>query len=88
LTKELRNLLTRVPKLAGPYVATIVRSIFAQPDAPTTHAQHARVIELSDRFAAAAEMLADVGAEILTFTSFPQPHWWQICPNNPRPFGV
>jgi hypothetical protein len=31
-----RNLLTRVPKSAGPSVATLVRSIFAQPDAPTT----------------------------------------------------
>jgi transposase-like protein len=37
-THFLRNLLTKVPKSAGPFVATIVRSIFAQPDAPTTHA--------------------------------------------------
>ena len=66
-THFLRNLLTRVPKSAGPFVATLVRSIFAQPDAPMTHAQHARVIEqLTDRFPAAAEMLADAGPEILT----------------------
>ena len=32
-THFLRNLLTRVPKSAGPFVATLVRSIFAQPDA-------------------------------------------------------
>jgi len=30
-THFLRNLLTQVPKSAGPFVATIVRSIFAQP---------------------------------------------------------
>jgi len=84
-THFLRNLLTRVPKSAGPFVATIVRSIFAQPDAPTTHAQHARVIEqLADRFPAAAEMLADAGQDILAFTSFPQPHWRQIWSNNPQ----
>jgi putative transposase len=84
-THFLRNLLTQVPKSAGPFVATIVRSIFAQPDAPTTHAQHARVIEqLADRFPAAAAMLADAGPDILAFTSFPQPHWRQIWSNNPQ----
>jgi transposase-like protein len=62
-----------------------VRSIFAQPDAPTTHAQHERVIEqLADRFPAAAAMLADAGVDILAFTSFPQPHWRQIWSNNPQ----
>jgi hypothetical protein len=29
----LRNLLAKVPKSAGPFLATLVRSIFAQPDA-------------------------------------------------------
>ena len=75
-THFLRNLLTRVPKSAGPFVATIVRSIFAQPDAPTTHAQHERVIEqLADRFPAAAEMLEAAGPDILAISTFPQPHW-------------
>jgi transposase-like protein len=84
-THFLRNLLTQVPKSAGPFVATLVRSIFAQPDAPTTHAQHERVIEqLADRFSAAAAMLADAGVDILAFTSFPQPHWRQIWSNNPQ----
>jgi putative transposase len=84
-THFLRNLLTRVPKSAGPFVATLVRSIFAQPDAPTTHAQHARVIEqLAERFPAAAEMLEEAGPDILAFTGFPQPHWRQIWSNNPQ----
>ncbi len=84
-THFLRNLLTRVPKSAGPFVATLVRSIFAQPDAPTTHAQHARVIEqLAERFPAAAEMLEEAGPDILSFTCFPQPHWRQIWSNNPQ----
>lgn len=36
-----RNLLTKVPKAAQPFVASAVRSIFDQPDAQTTRAQHA-----------------------------------------------
>jgi len=84
-THFLRNLLTRVPKSAGPFVATIVRSIFAQPDAVAVHAQFDRVLEqLAERFPAAAEMLQEAGPDISAFTSFPQPHWRQIWSNNPQ----
>jgi transposase-like protein len=66
-------------------VATLVRSIFAQPDAAAVHAQSDRVIEqLAERFPAAAEMLSEAGADILAFASFPQPHWRQIRSNNPQ----
>ena len=84
-THFLRNLLTRVPKSAGPFVATLVRSIFAQPDADAVHTQLDRVLEqLADRFPAAAEMLQDAGPDILAFTGFPQPNWRQIWSNNPQ----
>ena len=84
-THFLRNLLTKVPKSAGPFVATLVRSIFAQPDAAAVHAQFGRVLEqLAERFPAAAEMLEEAGPDILAFTSFPQPHWRQIWSNNPQ----
>jgi putative transposase len=84
-THFLRNLLTRVPKSAGPFVATLVRSIFAQPNAAAVHAQFDRVLQqLVERFPAAAEMLAEAGPDILAFTSFPQPHWRQIWSNNPQ----
>jgi putative transposase len=84
-THFLRNLLTRVPKSAGPFVATLVRSIFAQPDAAAVHAQFARVTEqLHERFSAAAEMLEATGPDILAFSTFPQPHWRQIWSNNPQ----
>jgi transposase-like protein len=54
-THYLRNLLTRVPKSAQPLVATLVRSIFAQPDAAQVAAQHERVVDqLAERFPAAA----------------------------------
>ena len=50
-------------------VATLVRSIYAQPDRDSTHAQFRRVVEhLEGRFPQAAELLADAqeGAVKLT----------------------
>ena len=35
-----RNLLTRVPKTAQPWVSTLVRTIFEQPDPASVRAQH------------------------------------------------
>ena len=84
-THFLRNLLTHVPKSAGPFVATLVRSIFAQPDREAVWAQFHRVTDqLDERFPAAAEMLAEAGPDILAFSSFPQAHWRQIWSNNPQ----
>ena len=84
-THFLRNLLAKVPKSAGPFVATLVRSIFAQPDAVAVQAQIRRVVDqLAERFPAAAEMLAEAGPDILAFSSFPQAHWRQIWSNNPQ----
>ncbi|MGH2660228.1 MAG: IS256 family transposase, partial [Actinomycetota bacterium] len=84
-THFLRNLLTKVPKSAGPFVATLVRSVFAQPDAAAVHAQFDRVAEqLAERFPEAAEMLADAAPDILAFTAFPFAHWKQIWSNNPQ----
>jgi len=84
-THFMRNLLTRVPKSAQAMVATLVRSIFEQPDAATTWAQHARVVEqLEAKFADAATMLIDAAPDILAFTAFPKEHWRQIRSNNPQ----
>src|ERR671935_3213011 len=41
-THFMRNLLTRVPKSAQSFVATMVWTIFAQPDAETVREQHTR----------------------------------------------
>jgi transposase-like protein len=84
-THFIRNLLCRVPKSAQGPVATLVRSIFAQPDAASTLAQHARIVtQLQDRFPAAAELLADAADQLLAFTAFPKEHWRQIWSNNPQ----
>ena len=81
----LRNLLARVPKSAQTMVATLVRSIFDQVDANSVWVQHGRVVEqLQERFAEAAELLAEAGPDVLAFASFPHEHWRQIWSNNPQ----
>ena len=79
------NLRTRVPKAAQDLVGSLVRSIFAQPDAASVRGQHARIVrELTERFPAAAELLADAGPSLLAFAAFPPEHWRQIWSNNPQ----
>ena len=85
-THYLRNLLTKVPKSSQSMVATMVRTIFAQPDPESVWAQHRRVVDhlhevgLTD----AAEHLDQAAPEILAFTGFPKAHWRQIWSNNPQ----
>jgi putative transposase len=83
-THFMRNLLTRVPKSAQPFVATLVRSIFAQPEAEQVHEQHERVVaQLEERFPAAALLLEEAGPDILAFTAVPKEVWRQVWSNNP-----
>ena len=80
-----RNLLTRVPKTAQPWVSTLVRTIFEQPDAASVRAQHAQVVTaLEAKFPAAAAHLDDARDDILAFTAFPREVWRQIWSNNPQ----
>jgi transposase-like protein len=84
-THFMRNLLLRVPKSMHGVVASLVRSIFAQPDAESVRQQHVRIVEqLMPRLPEAAAMLADVRDELLAFTAFPKEHWRQIWSNNPQ----
>src|SRR5437870_9583307 len=65
-THFMRNLLTRVPKAAQGFVATMVRTIFAQPDADTVREQYTRVLaQLEGRFPEATALLEEAGPEIL-----------------------
>jgi len=81
----MRNLLTKVPKSAQGLVATLVRSIFAQPTRKEVWAQHQRVVaELEGRFPAAAALLDEAAEEILAFSVFPEGLWRQIWSNNPQ----
>jgi transposase-like protein len=84
-THYLRNLLSKVPKSAQPWVATLVRTIFDQPDTDAVTAQFDRVVEaIEQKFPAAAEHLDDARADLLAFTTFPREIWRQIWSNNPQ----
>ena len=80
-----RNLATRVPKSAQPWVSTLVRTIFEQPDAASVRAQHAQVVSaLEAKFPAAASHLDEAREDILAFTAFPREIWRQVWSNNPQ----
>ena len=85
-THYLRNLLTKIPRTAEAMVATMVRTIFAQPDPESTWAQHRRVVDhLADLgMDTAADHLDEAGAEILAFTGFQKANWRQVWSNNPQ----
>jgi putative transposase len=80
-----RNLITRVPKSAQPWVSTLVRTIFEQPDRDAVFAQHRQVVEaLEAKFPAAAEHLDEAREDILAFAAFPKAVWKQVWSNNPQ----
>ena len=84
-THFMRNLLCRVPRSAQPFVATLVRTIFAQPSAAEVAAQLARVVEqLAGRFPEVASMLEGAAPDITAFAALPVAHWRQIWSNNPQ----
>jgi putative transposase len=74
-----------VPKSAQPWVSTLVRTIFEQPDAASVRAQHAHVVTaLEAKFPAAAAHLDEAREDLLAFTAFPREIWRQIWSNNPQ----
>jgi len=74
-----------VPRNSQGLVATLVRSVFAQPTGKEVWAQYERVCEeLQRRFPTAAEILQEAAEDILAFTTFPQSVWRQIWSNNPQ----
>jgi transposase-like protein len=84
-THYLRNLLTVVPKSAQPFVATLVRTLFDQPDAASVRTQHAWVVQtLEAKHPAAAEHLDAARDDLIAFAAFPREIWTQIWSNNPQ----
>ncbi|MCC5575736.1 IS256 family transposase [Microtetraspora sp. AC03309] len=80
-----RNLSCRVAKSAQPWVATMLRTVFEQPDAESVYAQHRHVVEvLEAKYPAAAEHLDEARDDILAFAAFPKAVWRQVWSNNPQ----
>ncbi|MFC4463009.1 IS256 family transposase, partial [Pseudonocardia nematodicida] len=80
----MRNVLANVPKTAGPMVASIIRTIFAQPDPEHVYAQFDEVVRMLTRsHPKIAEMLETARNDLLAFAEFPYPHWRQIWSTNP-----
>ena len=85
-THFMANLASRVPKANWPMMATLVRSIFEQPDRDATWAQLGDVIDklTAAGFADAAVYILDAADDILAFSAFPTEHWPKIRSNNPQ----
>ena len=84
-THFMTNLLSRVPRRAQPWVATMVRTIYQQPSPDEVHAQLDRVTDqLQNRFPQVASLLGEAGPDVLAFSSFPLAHWKKIWSNNPQ----
>jgi len=80
----MRNILTALPKGRQEMVASIIRTIFAQPDAEHIDAQFDEVARMIERVhPKAADMLHEARADILAFRAFPARHWRQIWSTNP-----
>ncbi len=84
-THYLRDLLTQVPKSEHRYVATMVRTVFDQPDSQQVQAQFDRVVTaIETKLPKAGEHLAGAREQLLAFTGFPRECWTQVWSNNPQ----
>jgi transposase-like protein len=80
----LRNALALVRKDAQELVASTIRTVFAQPDAPSTREQWRKVADsFRGRLDRLAELLDGAEEEVLAYLSFPREHWRQIWSTNP-----
>jgi transposase-like protein len=80
------NLASRVPKTNWPMIATLVRSIFEQPDRDSNWTQLGDVTDkLTEAgFTDVATYLLDAADDVLSITAFPSEHWPKIRSNNPQ----
>ncbi|MFI7494436.1 IS256 family transposase [Kocuria sp. M4R2S49] len=80
----MRNLLAVVPKGQQEMVASLVRTVFAQPDSAHVATQFAEVTRMLVRsHPPAAALLEDAREDVLAFTAFPVAHWRKVWSTNP-----
>jgi putative transposase len=79
-----RNLLVKVPKASQDMVAAALRSVFVQQEATAVEQQWDQVISmLTEKFPAAAALMAQAKEDVLAFRSSPTEHWRKIWSTNP-----
>jgi len=80
----MRNVLSIVPKGSQDLVASIIRTVFVQPDREHIEKQFVEVTTMLGRsHPKVAAMLDDARPDLLAFAGFPQRHWRQIWSTNP-----
>ena len=73
------------PEHCSPWVATLLRTVFEQPDAEAVRRQMTQVItSLQEKFPAAGEHLEQAREDLLAFTVFPRTVGKSIWSNNPQ----
>ena len=83
-THTMRDVLAHVPRTAQGMVAAFARTIWAQPDAASAHAQLGRIAEhLSSSFPKAAQTLLAAEDDVLAYAAMPPEHWSKIWSTNP-----
>jgi len=71
----LRNALATLPQGRQEMIASLIRTIFSQPDAEYIHHQHGEVVRTLERIhPKTAELLAEAKEDLLAFNSFPRAH--------------
>ena len=79
-----RNAQDLVPRSARGMVATVIRTIFEQPDEAGAREQLRRAVDgLQVRFPKVAELLVEAEADILVHFTFPETHRPRIRSTNP-----
>jgi putative transposase len=80
----MRNALSLVPKATQQMVGATIRTVFAQPNAPSAHEQWRRVADgFRTRFAKLAHLMDEAEEDVLSYATFPVEHWQKIWSNNP-----
>jgi putative transposase len=79
------NLMSATPKASWPWVKTLLRSVYDQPDTASVHTQYDRLVDtVAEKLPAVAAHLDAARDDVLAFTGFPKEIWRQIWSNNPQ----